>query len=65
VIRGAAPDHITFEFRRPRDCFNMTDYDAPSPYGPLAAAPTWAQDARAPRGAVAPRREVAGAPAGT
>jgi hypothetical protein len=75
VIRGTAPDHITFEFRKPRDCFNMTDYAAssasgllaPSPAGSRrsAPAPTWARDARAPRGAVAPSREMAGAPAGT
>ncbi len=31
VIRGTAPDHITFEFRKPRDRWNVTDDDAPDP----------------------------------
>jgi hypothetical protein len=29
VIRGAAPDQLTFEFRKPRDRRNVTDDDAP------------------------------------
>jgi hypothetical protein len=29
VIRGTAPDHVTFEFRKPRDRWNVTDDDAP------------------------------------
>jgi hypothetical protein len=28
VIRGAAPDHVTFEFRKPRDRWNVTIDDA-------------------------------------
>jgi hypothetical protein len=31
VIRGTAPDHVTFEFRKPRDRRNVTDDDAPVP----------------------------------
>jgi hypothetical protein len=27
VIRGTAPDHVTFEFRQPRDRGNETDED--------------------------------------
>ncbi len=36
VIRGTAPDHVTFEFRKPRDRWNVTDDDAPAsgPLGP-------------------------------
>jgi hypothetical protein len=30
VIRGAAPDRLTFEFRKPRDRQNVTDDDAPT-----------------------------------
>ena len=29
VVRGAAPDRLIFEFRRPRDRRNVTDDDAP------------------------------------
>ena len=29
VIRGAAPDRLTFEFRKPRDRWNVTHNDAP------------------------------------
>jgi hypothetical protein len=36
VIRGAAPDRLTFEFRKPRDRRNVTDDDAP----PHAASPS-------------------------
>jgi hypothetical protein len=35
VIRGVAPDRLTFEFRKPRDRRNVTDDDAPP-----RAAPT-------------------------
>jgi hypothetical protein len=71
VIRGTAPDHMTFEFRKPRDCFNMIDYDAPGLPGPLApspgaarspgsgSAPTWARHRAVELG-----HEVAGASAG-
>jgi hypothetical protein len=31
VIRGTAPDRLTFEFRKPRDRRNVTDDDTPSP----------------------------------
>src|SRR5690606_13733638 len=31
VIRGTAPDHLTFEFRRPRDRYNITDDDVFAP----------------------------------
>ncbi|HSK01293.1 MAG TPA: HNH endonuclease signature motif containing protein [Kofleriaceae bacterium] len=35
VIRGTAPDRVTFEFRKPRDRINLTDDDAPvDPAGP-------------------------------
>jgi len=37
VIRGTAPDRLTFEFRKPRDHRNVTDDDAPSP--PPARSP--------------------------
>ena len=33
VIRGTAPDHLTFEFRKPRDRRNITDDDPPEPEG--------------------------------
>ncbi|HSK02972.1 MAG TPA: hypothetical protein VK932_17090 [Kofleriaceae bacterium] len=61
VIRGTAPDHVTFEFREPRDRRNVTDDDPPAdPAGPHARAlerasripisgdpvPTWAHDPR-------------------
>jgi hypothetical protein len=42
VIRGTAPDHLTFEFRKPRDRRNVTDDDAeiiPSPSGRASAVP--------------------------
>jgi hypothetical protein len=49
VIRGTAPDHLTFEFRSPRDRRNVTDDDAPAPNIPQAsAAPT--SPARSPAG---------------
>jgi hypothetical protein len=39
VIRGTAPDHVTFEFRKPRDRWNVTDDDPPvEPAGPPARA---------------------------
>jgi len=31
LIRGSAPDHLTFEFRRPRNRLNATDDDVPPP----------------------------------
>ncbi len=31
VIRGTAPDHLAFEFRKPRDHRNITDDDPPGP----------------------------------
>ena len=39
VIRGSAPDHLTFEFRRPRDRRNVTDdvEDRSVPRGPWLA----------------------------
>ncbi|HWO18783.1 MAG TPA: hypothetical protein VNO30_08400 [Kofleriaceae bacterium] len=55
VIRGTAPDHVTFEFRKPRDRRNITDDDAPVPPSPgasrasrSAAPPSPAQAARSP-----------------
>ncbi len=39
VIRGTAPDHVTFEFRKPRDHWNVTADDPPvGPTGPHARA---------------------------
>ncbi len=53
VIRGTAPDYLTFEFRKPRDRRNITDDDAPAPVsgspGPAAS------HAAGPRGSEAPR----------
>jgi hypothetical protein len=43
VIRGTAPDRLTFEFRKPRDRRNVTDDDLPGAAGSCAgsgAAPT-------------------------
>src|SRR5690606_19065276 len=51
VIRGTAPDHLTFEFRRPRDRYNISDDDVfapPSPRGTI-------DDARAPLPGSVPR----------
>jgi hypothetical protein len=39
VIRGTAPDHLTFEFRKPRDRRNVTDDDPPEPVVAPAARP--------------------------
>jgi hypothetical protein len=61
VIRGRAPDHLTFEFRKPRDRRNITDDDALPPSASIAppadraqppAGPTWAPAHRPARGAV-------------
>jgi len=41
LIRGAAPDHLTFELRSPRDRRNVTDDDSPAPgvsHGSMSAA---------------------------
>src|SRR5690606_23731659 len=43
VIRGTAPDHLTFEFRRPRDRYNVADDDVfapPSPRGSIDHEPS-------------------------
>ncbi len=45
VIRGAAPDHVTFEFRKVRDPWNVTDSDAPDPAVPFAYPRERAADA--------------------
>jgi len=37
VIRGTAPDHVIFEFRKPRDRRNITDDDVPTPPSPPAS----------------------------
>jgi hypothetical protein len=55
VIRGRAPDGLTFEFRKPRDRRNVTDDDAPAspcaqPLEVLAGAP----NERTPRGLIGP-----------
>ncbi|HWO18144.1 MAG TPA: HNH endonuclease signature motif containing protein [Kofleriaceae bacterium] len=36
VIRGTAPDHLTFEFRKPRDRRNVTDDEPSTPRNPSA-----------------------------
>jgi hypothetical protein len=38
VISGTAPDHLTFEFRKPRDRRNITDDDTPAPFPPGASS---------------------------
>jgi hypothetical protein len=73
VIRGTAPDHVTFEFRKPRDRGKVTDEDAtalgpPRTFLPggsagipgSSEAPTWAQQAWPPGDAVDSSREVTG-----
>ncbi|HWO22267.1 MAG TPA: hypothetical protein VNO30_26090 [Kofleriaceae bacterium] len=39
LIRGTAPDHLTFEFRKPRDRRNVTDDDGPTPPSPHCSPP--------------------------
>ncbi len=45
VIRGAAPDHLKFEFRKPRDRRNVTDDEVLD-----ADRPTWVPERRGPPG---------------
>jgi hypothetical protein len=61
VIRGTAPDHLTFEFRKPRDRRNVTDDDAPAPPAPRAAspAPPRSADASLPPAACPPINQPA------
>src|SRR5690606_27644920 len=52
VIRGTAPDHLTFEFRRHRDRYNITDdevFAPPSPRGSIDDVP-WPLPCAVPRG---------------
>jgi hypothetical protein len=44
VIRGTAPDHVTFEFLKPRDRWNVTDDDAPDPAVRCTSPPERASD---------------------
>jgi hypothetical protein len=41
VIRGTAPDRLTFEFCRPRDRRNVTDDDAPGPVPRASSSDAW------------------------
>jgi hypothetical protein len=43
VIRGRAPDRLTFEFRKPRDRRNVTDDDPPAACASDASVPPHAQ----------------------
>jgi hypothetical protein len=75
VIHGTAPDHIIFEFRKPRDRRNATDDDSstpPSPRASLSVVPpsparverpaSASTSSTAPTWAPAPRRHAAVAP---
>jgi hypothetical protein len=58
VIRGIAPDGVTFEFHKPRDRRNVTDDEAPAcaaPGGsPAVALPSPARGASSPNAGLAP-----------
>jgi hypothetical protein len=54
VIRGTAPDRLTFAFRKPRDRRNVTDDDAPSPPLGDPSSPVQVKPAPAPSTAHSP-----------
>ncbi len=53
VIRGTAPDLVTFEFRKPRDRRNVTDDEPPTARSPRASIAD-ALTARSTRASIAP-----------
>jgi uncharacterized protein DUF222 len=57
VIRGTAPDGLTFEFRKPRDRRNVTDDDIPAPPGASSSAAP-AHSAASPPGSLSERSHV-------
>jgi hypothetical protein len=65
VIRGTAPDRVTYEFRKPRDRRNITDDDAPAPAisHPSPAPPSPAPPSAAPPSPAASLHPAASPPA--